>query len=297
MSENSAGLTDTTGVQRRRLLKGVGASGIGAAVLAGVGLGTTSRAARAATYSDNDILNFALNFEYLGAELYLHALTGTGLSEADTSGTGRKGTVSAGGPVKFVTPLVHSVVQKLAADELAHVRFLRKRLGSLAIAEPTINLSTVWTGIAISAGLIKPGETFNPYENEVSLLFAAYVLEDVCVTALAGSAAMLTAPADVTAAGGLLGTEAAQASAIRLILSILGQGKVTDAISALRAKLSDAPDDFGTTVPGDAFNFVSNDSNGLVFARTPAQVLTIAYSGGPAGKYGFFPDKVNGVIY
>lgn len=296
MTEKSVAQAGTS-VQRRGLLKGIGASGLGAAALAGVGLGATSRGARAATYSDNDVLNFALNFEYLGAELYLHALTGTGLSAADTTGTGKKGTVTAGGPVKFVTPLIQSVVQKLAQDELAHVRFLRKRLGSLAIAEPTINLSTSWTGVAVASGLIKAGETFDPFEHEISFLYAAYLLEDVCVTALAGSAAMLTAPADVTAAGGLLGTEAAQASAIRVILSVLGQGKVTDAISNLRAKLSGAADDFGTAVPGDAFNFVSNDSNGLVFARTPAQVLAIAYSGGASADYGFFPDKVNGVIY
>ena len=284
------------GVGRRSLLSGVTAGGIGAAVLAGTALALPS-GANAAEYDDDEILNFALNLEYLGAELYAHALTGTGLSAADTSGTGTQGTVMAGGPVPFKTPLIQALITKFAADELGHVRFLRTRLGAKAIAEPTIDLAmSAFTTVAINTGLIAPGTQFDPFADELSILFASYVIEDVCVTALAGAAGMLTKSADVTAAAGFLGTEAAQASAVRLILSFMNQGQVTDAISALRANLSGAPDDEGTSIPGDAYNFVSNDANGLVFARTPAQVLNIVYAGGAAGNYGFFPNRVNGVI-
>ena len=60
--------------------------------------------------------------------------------------------------------------------------------------------------------------------------------------------------------------------------------------------LSDAADDVGTSIPGDSFNFVSNDANGLVFPRTPQQVLNIAYCGGAPANYDFFPHLVNGVI-
>ena len=283
------------GMQRRRVLTGVAAGGIGAAMVAAAGIAAPAHAQQAAP-SDEDILNFALNFEYLGAELYLRALTGVGLQDADTAGVGTKGTVVAGGPVPLFTAGIKDVVRKLAADEVAHVRTLRARLGDLAVAEPGINLTTSWTTIAIAAGVIGPDEVFDPFADEISLLKAAYILEDVCVTALAGALPLFTQSSDVAAAAGFLGTEAAQASAIRMLLSFAGQGHFTDAISALRARLSNAADDIGTLIQGNHFNFVSNDDHGAVFARTPAQVLNIAYGGGAASGYGFFPDRVNGVI-
>ncbi len=284
--------TDPGHMQRRGVLGGLGVGG----VLATAGVLAAISPAQAQAVTDADILNFALNFEYLGAELYLHALFGTGLGAADTTGTGVKGAVSAGGPVPFKSAAVQSYVQRLAVDEVGHVRFLRAVPGAAAVAEPAINLSTSWTTLAVAAGLIVPGQTFSPFTDDVSLLLGAYVLEDVCVTALAGAARLLTDPNNVEGAAGLLGTEGYHGGAIRALLSDLGAGNATDAISALRAKLSGAPDDFGTSIPGNAYNFVPNDINGLAFRRTPAQVLNIAYGGGAAANYGFFPNRVNGVI-
>ena len=287
------GSASAEGVQRRRVIAGTGLGGL---AIAAAGMAVSTRPAQADELADMAYLNFSLNLEYLGAEFYLHALTGTGLNAGQTSGTGLKGTVTAGGPVPFFTPAIKQIVTKLASDEVGHVNFLRQQLGANAIAEPSINLTTSWTTLALAAGLIQPGQVFNPFADEISLLAGAYIIEDVCVTALAGTAGLLTVPANVTAAAGLLGTEAAQAGTIRTLLSYLGQGAVTDAVSALRAKLSGAADDFGTSVSGDAFNFVSNDANGLVFARTTAQVLNIAYGGGASANYGFFPNRVNGSI-
>ncbi len=287
--------TSAPGLNRRGLIARLGAGGLGVAALATAGVVGSASPAQAESF-DKEIMNFALNFEYLGAELYLHALYGSGLSETDTSGVGTKGTVSAGGPVPFTTAAYKSIIEKFAVDEVGHVRFLRSQLGALAIAEPTINLSSSWTVLALAAGVISPGETFDPFADEVSLLIGAYVLEDVCVTALVGAAGVLTNKNDVSAVAGLLGTEAAQAGTLRTLLAMLNKGGVTDKISALRAKLSDANDDFGTAAQGSTYNIVSNNADGLVFARSPLQVLNIAYGGGAASDFGFFPDRVNGVI-
>jgi hypothetical protein len=284
--------------QRRRALGGISLGGAGAAVLAATGALTAAKAQTIppAAPMDVAILQFALNFEYLGAELYLHALTGTGLSSSDITGVGTPGTVTAGGPVVFESAAIQSYVSRLAVDELAHVRFIRALLGADAIAEPSINLSTSWTTLAIAAGLIVPGQTFSPFNDEISLLLGAYVIEDVCVTALAGAARLLTDPDLVEGAAGLLGTEAYQAGMIRSLLSDLGAGAATNAISALRATLSGAADDVGTSIPGNAYNFLPTDSNSLVFRRTTSQVLNIAYGGGAGANYGFFPNLVNGSI-
>ena len=289
------------GLERRRFLGSIGA-GAGAAAVAslvvGGGLIATATPAEAQSITDTDILNFALNFEYLGAEYYLHALTGGGLTGTDpVGGNGAAGGfVAAGGPVPFQFSSIAQFAQKLASDELGHVRFLKTVLGSAAIARPTINIATSWTTLALAAGLITPGQNFNPYTSDLGFLIGAYVLEDVCVTALAGAAGLLTNPNNIDGAAGLLGVEGAQAGAIRTTLANIGAGGVTDAISNLRASLSGGNNDVGTFIPTAPFNFAPVDSNALVFRRTPSQVLNIAYAGGAASNYGFFPGLVNGTI-
>ncbi len=287
------------GSSRRDWVQRLGVGAIGTAVaasLGGAGLALTSNPAAAATITDADIFNFALNFEYLGAEYYLHAISGNGLASSLLTGTGIQGTVIGGSMVPFGGSPIQAYAQRLAVDEIGHVQFIRATLGAAAIAEPTINLSTSWTTLAIAAGLITPGQTFNPFADPVSFLLGAYVIEDVCVTALAGAAALLTNPNNVAAAAGLLGTEGYQAGMIRTLLSDLGAGIATDAISNLRATLSGVLDDFGTSIPGNDYNIVPNDINGLAFRRTTNQVLNIAYGGGAAANFGFFPNRVNGAI-
>ena len=272
------------------------------AAIASTGLAASASEAQAAAITDTDILNFALNFEYLGAEYYLRAFTGQGIADPTLlTGTGTQGSVTGGSLVPWGGSAIQQYAQRFAVDELAHVQFLRAVLGGAAIAEPAINLSSSWTTFAIAAGLIVTGQTFNPFADPVSFLLGAYVLEDVCVTALAGSAALLTNPTNIAGAAGLLGTEGYQAGAIRTLLSDLGAGQATNAISNLRATLSaqivrGQGDDVGTLIPANAYNFVPDDSNALAFRRTPAQVLNIAYGGGPASNYAFFPNEVNGNI-
>jgi hypothetical protein len=299
--EQTNGLDFGREPDRRGLLRALGAGAAATAVagtIAAGGLALSAQPAQAQAVTDVDIFNFALNFEYLGAEYYLHGLTGQGLPASLLTGTGTQGTVAAGGPTAFQNPAVAQYVQRLAADEQAHVIFIRSVLGSAAIAEPTISLTpATWSTLAAAAGLIQPGQTFNPYAGDVAFLLGAYVIEDVCVTALAGAAALLTNKDNVEAAAGLLGVEAYQAGAIRTLLANVGAGAATDAISALRASLSGVGDN-GTLVQGQPYNFTNVDSNALVFRRTPQQVLNIAYGG--TGRLGVgggnFPNGVNGTI-
>ena len=284
---------------RREWVQRLGVGAVGSAVAASIGVAGVALSgdvAEAATITDADIFNFALNFEYLGSEYYLRAISGSGLNPSLLTGTGTQGTVTGGSMVPFNGSAIESYAQRLAIDEIAHGEFIGASLGSGPIAEPSINLATSCTTLAIAAGLISAGQTFNPFADPISFLLGAYVIEDVCVTALTGAAALLTDPNNVTAAAGLLGTEGYQAGMIRTLLSDLGAGVATDAISNLRSALSGVVDDAGTTIPGNAYNFIPNDINGLAYTRTPAQVLNIAYGGGASANFGFFPNLVNGII-
>lgn len=288
-------------LDRRALIGRLGAGAAGVAAIGALAAGSvalSTQPAEAQALTDTDILNFALNLEYLEAEFYLRAYFGTGLQASDVAGTGTQGTVTGGTAVPFANAAIQYYCQTLASDELTHVRFLRGALGSAAVAEPNIDLSTSFTTLARAAGLIGSGQTFNPFADEVSFLLGAYIFEDVGVTAYAGAARFITNPTYLTAAAGILGTEAYHGGAVRTLLADIGAGQAANQISALRATLSQAQDDQGIVIPNLDYNFVSSDYNALVFRRTPQQVLSIVYgSTTAAGKGGlFFPNGLNGTI-
>ena len=119
--------------------------------------------AEAQSVSDVDILNFALNLEYLEAEYYLRAVSGTGIPAGDITGTGALGSVivkDGSTVVPFATSAVQQFAQEIAEDELAHVRFIRaalQSLGATPVARPTIDLNTSFTVAAQAAGIIPAG--------------------------------------------------------------------------------------------------------------------------------------------
>lgn len=253
------------------------------------------------TLTDADILNFALNLEYLEAEFYLRAVFGKGLTPDEVTGTGTAGDVSGGQAVPFNNRAIVQFAEEIALDERNHVLFLRLALGASAVARPQIDLDKSFTALARAAGLIGHDERFSPFESTESFLLGAYVFEDVGVTAYHGAAAAISNKQYLTAAAGILAVEAYHASEIRTLLYQKHQFAATQAISNLRAELSGTgpgtnqpPDDQGIKLDGKA-NIVPADSNSIAFARTPQQVLNIVYGGSPGGG-GFFPNKLNGVI-
>jgi hypothetical protein len=297
-----------TKVDRRKLLTMAGLAGVGSAAA----LLATGEAANAATYptpapstgapSDASILNFALNLEYLEAEFYLRAVTGMGLPAELTTGTGYRGTVTGGSQVPFQSKLIKSYANEIAADELAHVKFLRSALGGAAVSRPSISLDASFTAAATAAGLIKPGQVFNPFKDEVSFLLAAFIFEDVGVTAYKGAAPFIQNKTYLSAAAGILSVEAYHAGIIRSTLYALGVE--TPALLADVQAISDARDSLDGPTDDDQgigtvaqSNLVPTDANAITFSRTTGQVLNIAYlNPGVATSGGFFPRGVNGAI-
>ncbi len=288
------------GVSRRRFLAGLGCSaGSAAALTLAAGCGGSSMSGTSSTptspapttITDSDILNFALNLEYLEAEFYLRAATGSGLSDAD-AGSGA-GTVTGGAQVPFKTPALQQYAMEIANDELAHVRFLRSALGTAAVSRPEIDLSNSFNAAAMAAGI---GPAFNPFADENSFIVGAFTFEDVGVTAYHGAAGLLSNKTYLGAAAGIMATEAYHAAEIRTLLVYLGGNYLTYAnqISALRAAAGG-----GNEVAVSGSTIVAADSNSIAFDRTTDQVLHIVYlnaTAGQVGAGGFFPQGLNGNI-
>lgn len=252
--------------------------------------------------SDASILNFALNLEYLEAEFYLRGVTGQGLPDDMVGGVGTPGQVSGGRKVDFRSPLIKNIAREIAMDEQAHVAFLRGALGNAAVARPRISLDRSFTAAALAADLIKPGEIFDVYANDRNFLFAAFLFEDVGVTAFKGAAPFISNKTYSDAAAGLLATEAYHAGIVRATL--FSEGLVDDSvfdvvhkISAVRNAVSGPAEDDQDLGTKNSANLVPTDEYGRVFGRSPAEILNIVYldaQGGTAG--GFYPDGLNGDI-
>ncbi|MEN2787020.1 ferritin-like domain-containing protein [Sphingomonas qilianensis] len=310
--------------ERRDFFKAAfGAAAMAGAGAAAVSLGSVVNAQTAPT--DADILNFALNLEYLEAQFYLYAVNGTGLAATLTaSGTGTAGgTVTGGAKVDFSgDALVAAYAREIAADELAHVTFLRNQLGTSAVAMPNINISGAADGpfnAAATAAGLTAGGAFNPYASPENFLLGAFLFEDVGVTAYKGAAPLLTSSIYIEAAAGILAVEAYHAAIVRTALYAKGIAtpskmliEATEAISNARDSLDGAPaldavrgigpdGDQGILPSGTGVNTIANiaplNENGLAYSRTPGQVLNIVYlKAGTNTAGGFFPNGVNGTL-
>lgn len=256
-------------VNRREFGRRAVATGLWAAVgAAAVGL---PAGVDAQSVSDVDILNFALNLEYLEAEFYTVATTGRRIEDLGigVSGVGTLGG-TVGGSVVAMDDRAMQVARDIANEEQMHVRLLRTALGAAAVAKPAINLAALGIGFA----------------NVNEFLTLARAFEDVGMTAYNGAAPLISSRAILTAAAGIAHTEAQHAGVLRYMVYDRG-------IAVPQLNNTDVPP-LGSP-NGRLFN-VTNE--GLTPARTASQVLSIVYgtTAAGAGNGGFFPGGFNGVI-
>jgi hypothetical protein len=316
-------------VNSRRKMLALGGAALAGLAFAGVKL---AEAQSAPAYTDSDILNFALNLEYLESQFYTLATAGKTIDQvgigigAGTATTGG-GTVvtKSGGPtsclVPWTLPAIQAYATETAQEERNHVTFLRGALGSATVAQPNLDLYNSFNTLASAAGI---GASFDPFASDLDFLVGAYIFEDVGVTAYSGAAPLLTVSANLAAAAGILGVEAYHAGLIRTSIFIADPtGKVglqgyTQQISATRMKLdgSSTVDDIGV-----AFQTVSVEPTGTTngaativdaqtgspnysktYSRSTTQVINIVTGDvnipASGAKYTgvFFPNGLNGLF-
>lgn len=285
---------ETRTLNRRQALGSLGMMGVGATLAACVPTVVAQM-----PDIDVDVLNFALNLEYLEAEFYLQAAFGRSLNAADTGG----GPAPIGGrKVTFATPAIQAYAEEIALDEEAHVKFLRAALGSKAVARPQLDIGPAFAAAANAAFATTLTPAFDPYANELFFLHGAFIFEDVGVTAYKGAARLITNKDFLEAAAGILGVEAYHAGEVRTLLyqqkDTMTPYNVTvetivQKISDLRASVGGGKDQ-GLVVGGKA-NILPTDANSIAFSRSTAEVLKIVYLGGTTSG-GFFPAGLNGSI-
>jgi len=277
---------------RRRFLKRTGFAGLAVASSTFIGsaaasLVTASPAAAqevsttTLTTNDINILNFALNLEYLEAEFYTKATTGKTIEQIGIpiNGVGRQGPTLGGAKVDFSEvdhdsgvdydePRVPDIAVQIAKDEQEHVLLLRSVLGNHAIAKPEINLNAL--------GQVS---RLNPF------LLEARAFEDVGVSAYGGAAPLIQSKAVLATAARIALTEGEHTGNLRLLVALY--------------RVPTFPLDRQDIVPPPSGGeYFSNNNQGLTIVRTPSEVLAIVYGSSKAGtnRGGFFPEGVNGAI-
>jgi hypothetical protein len=267
------------------------------------------------------VLNFALQLEYLEGNYYSYAVSGQGIPANLQTGTGTQGAVITGSgdgaarAVRFTDTVVQQYAREIAADELAHIGFLRTTLASAAQSQPAINLSgsasvTIGTATAVgaftaaarAAGVVGPNDIFDPYLNDENFLIGSYLLTDVGVTAYRGSARLITTKTFLEASAGILATECYHDGVIRS--ELWRRGLTVPSIYSRITQISNARDGLDGTTDTDqdignatTANIVPTDAGGLVLGRTAPQVLNVVYQNRAAvAAGGFFPSGVNGNI-
>ena len=287
------------------------------------------------TYTDADVLNFALNLEYLEAQFYVYAATGGPLASADTAapasyaGTFKEGTVTVGQAAKVagLTTAQQEIINEIAFEEQAHVQFLRSALGAAAVPMPDIDLS-FFGPLAVAAKITTaPTGTgsFNPFSSFDYFLVGAFIFEDVGVTAYSGAAPLISAAGVksgyLTAAAGILAVEAYHAAYIRTSLTgraiaaggasnypyVAAANLVEDLRAMLTVGNSAPPSTAGSVettlvIPSSLTtpsSIVAADPTTAVgFHRTVNQVHHIVYGDPTVGvaKGGFFPSGTNSIF-
>lgn len=247
----------------------VGASMLGGTILTGAlqsAQAQSSTTAASSTITDADILNFALNLEYLEAEFYTKAVTGKDLVQSGLiPSSAQTGSTYGGEQVNFgSSPQIKMIAEQIMKDEQEHVKFLRSALGSSAVKKPAINLGATG-GFATYQAFLKLARDF----------------EDVGVSAYGGAAPLIKSSTYLAAAARIALTEAEHSGVIRLKLVLTG--------------LQEPPVD-SQDVPPTWEHLFSVTTDGFAIVRSPQQVLHIVYAGG-TNSGGFFPDGVNGNIH
>jgi hypothetical protein len=196
--------------------------------------------------TDADILNFALNLEYLEAQFYAFAATATylaGQSADRNRHAGRGDRRRAGEPSPI--PWSRNMPGRSRLTSASTSPSSAQALGSAAVAQPALDIGSVTRQAPSPPRPARPADRrragVRSYANDENFLLGAFIFEDVGVTAYKGASPLITNKTFLEAAAGILAAEAYHAGLIRTVL--YGKGIQTPALrTATTEQISDARD-------------------------------------------------------
>jgi hypothetical protein len=258
--------------------------------------GVTSSAQLSA--GDIGVITVGLNNEYLEAEFYLRALTGKGLSPQDTTGAGSPGTVlvNATRPVTFSNPVIQSIAQQLADDELAHVRDIRATFASFGLTPPALPMIDLVNSFQLLTTEASLNRHFDPLGSETDFLLASFFFEENCSSLLVGAIGALESNDLKSTVASLLGDEAAHSGFLRLGLGQEHAGIIGEAnkIAQLKQKLAASNTVvFQQLVNNGRLILSPVGASGTVVPLAPQQFMNNVFLAVNAQAGGFFPNGLN----
>ncbi|KAF9622835.1 hypothetical protein IFM89_034070 [Coptis chinensis] len=264
---------------------------------------------------DVDLLQFALNMEYLEAEFFLFGALGYGL-DIVAPDLVDSGYPPVGGEKANLQWFVRDLVVQLAYQQIGHLRAIRRLVG--AFPRPLMDLSaTHFARLMDTAMGIEMQPPFNPYLNDINFLLASYLFPYLSLTSYVGTNSLFNGIAIKRLLAGLVAVEAGQDAMIRTFLYeralqplhpyTYNVAEITERLSAFRDQLGGLKSnkDEGVIVASrersngmsTLGNVINADKNSISFARAPWEILRILYGTGSASKPGgFFPIGANGTI-
>ena len=231
-------------------------------------------------------MNYLLNLEYLEAEYYLRATTGSGLP-AGLIGSS-PGAVTGGAKVPFQTPFYSSVAAEFATIEQDHVQSLQGVLFSGAVSRPTINFTAGFQAVGSLSGI---GSSFNPFADESSFLLGAFFLADLVSTAYAGVFGV-----DSGLLGSIMNVECYQGGVMRAIVISTGGTLLANA-TAIKNYRSTYGGGAETSLTAGTQSWTALYTElGASAIRQPSSILELLYESSTGVSGSFFPKKFNGFI-
>ncbi|XP_054820735.1 ferritin-like catalase Nec2 [Prosopis cineraria] len=263
--------------------------------------------------NDKDLIECALNLEYLGAEFFLFGSMGYGLDTVSPN-LAQGGPSPVGGQMARLDPLTKDIICQFGLQEVGYLRAIKSTVKGFP--RPLLNVSREVFGTIMDRAFGRPMvPPFDRYANSINFLLASYLIPYVGLTGYVRANPMLQSTTSKQLVAGLLGVESGQDAVIRALLYEKKSGLVvpygmsvaefTDRISKLRDNLGNAGlKDEGLVVPIEqgsegkvTGNILSANNNSLSYGRTPQEILRISYGGGNESvPGGFYPNGADGRI-